>query len=141
MFKKWFLLVMMGLAGAFLAISVNVVQAGSDTMPSELSGEYVALNPTFIVNLNTTGKPLYAQVDVELKLEGENIQAYIKYHLAAIRHELIMLFSSKNRADVKTRGGRDDLRKEALKRVQRVLKSEEGFTGVEQVLFTKFVVQ
>ena len=58
-----------------------------------------------------------------------------------IRNKLVLLFSAKTSQELSTSEGKDTLRKDAKKAIQKVLKSETGKGGVEAIFFTSFVMQ
>jgi flagellar FliL protein len=67
--------------------------------------------------------------------------ADIGTHSPAIRNALLMLFARKTQAELRSVEGREQLQKDALAEVNRVLKAETGYEGVDALFFTSFVTQ
>ncbi len=104
--------------------------------------QYVELNPALIMNLATKGKrSRYLQISVVIRVLGEDKAARIKYHQAPIRHTLIMLVSGRTKEEIASIKGREKLRKEALKTVQKILEKYEKNLEIQDILFTNYVVQ
>ncbi len=102
---------------------------------------YVDVPPAFTVNLAGKSNARFLQVSVQALTRDPDVEVSIKQHLPMIRNKLVLLFSAKTSQELSTSEGKDGLRKEARKAIQKVLKSETGQGGVEAVFFTSFVMQ
>lgn len=102
---------------------------------------YYPLQPVFIVNFETQGRQRFLQAELNLMLRDSSIIPALELHMPAIRNSLVMLFSGQIYEDLQTAEGKELLRQQALLKVQEVLTQEIGKPGVEQVLFTNFVMQ
>src|SRR5690606_26831659 len=102
---------------------------------------YYPLQPVFIVNFESQGRQRFLQAELNLMLRDEAVIAALELHMPAIRNSLVMLFSGQTYEDLQTAEGKELLRQQALLNVQEVLEKEIGKPGVEQVLFTNFVMQ
>ena len=71
----------------------------------------------------------------------EDVVAAIEEHSTMLQHGLLMLFSGQDYGELQTAEGKELLRQMALEEVQRMLEQEIGKPGIEQVLFTNFVMQ
>jgi flagellar FliL protein len=58
-----------------------------------------------------------------------------------IRNNLLMLMNGRDYKSLMNREGKEALRLECLKEVQRILTKETGSAGIEDLYFTSFVVQ
>mgnify|MGYP001806513388 CR=1 FL=1 len=103
--------------------------------------QYVALEPAFVVNLADEGSTRYLQTEVQLSSRDPQVIADIGTHSPAIRNALLMLFAKKTQAELRSIEGREQLQKDALAEVNRVLKDETGYDGVDALFFTSFVTQ
>jgi len=113
-----------------------------DTPPAEAEPPtYINLGPAFTVAVGTSNPERYLQVKLSLATRDPSVQKTIDANMPAIRNDLVMLFSSQNPDDLKTREGKEKLRAEALKDIQKVVKKYTGRTGVDEVLFTSFLMQ
>ncbi len=117
---------------------------------------YLPLEPAFVVNIQDNRSLRFMQVSLNLMTMDAEVVAAVKKHMAPIRHELLMLFSSRDINDVLTVPARENMRQEALVKIQGVLehyahisasnkvKDAEGKefpSSVQEVLFTSFVIQ
>jgi flagellar FliL protein len=103
---------------------------------------YIPIEPAFTVNLRgEAGANRYLQTTVELLTRDPATDAAVKRHLPVIRDQLVMLFSSQDLQGITSQEGKERLRAEALASVRKLLEAETGRAGVEQVLFTSFVMQ
>jgi flagellar FliL protein len=117
---------------------------------------YLPLEPAFVVNIQDNNSLRFMQVGIDLMTMDAEVVAAVQKHIAPIRHELLMLFSSRDISEVLTTEAREKLRQEALTKIQGVLehyadisaskkvKGEDGKefpSSVQEVLFTSFVIQ
>jgi flagellar FliL protein len=61
--------------------------------------------------------------------------------MPAVRNSLVMLLSSQNPDELRARAGKEKLRAQALAAIQRIVKKYSGKTGIDEVLFTSFLMQ
>ncbi|MCP5145843.1 MAG: flagellar basal body-associated FliL family protein [Gammaproteobacteria bacterium] len=118
--------------------------AGAAVAPAEGAGEavYVDLAPSFVVNFqDASGRSRFLKVDVNAMTRSDDVGDALNKHLPNIRNSLVMLFSKQIYEQLMTDEGKLQLRKDALAEIQTVLKKEQVVGGVEDVLFTSFVVQ
>ncbi len=102
---------------------------------------YIPLSPAFVVNFTGDTDIRFLQVTLQAATRDPEIVPLVKEHSPAIRNSLVMLFSGQDPAVLNTREGKEELRAKSLIEVQKVLKEETGSDGVEQILFTSFVMQ
>lgn len=102
---------------------------------------YYPLKPTIIVNFNARGRQRFLQAEVSLLVREDDVVAAIEEHSTMLQHGLLMLFSGQDYTEMQTAEGKELLRQLSLEEVQRMLEQEIGKPGVEQVLFTNFVMQ
>ena len=65
----------------------------------------------------------------------------ITTHLPHIRNNVVFILSSKRYEDLITPEGKEELRKQVLTEVRKILKKETGNGDVEDIYFTSFVMQ
>lgn len=100
---------------------------------------YVELKPSFVANYQSR-KVRYLKADVTLKVgDGATAEA-ISRHKPSIRHNLVMLFSRQMEEELNTMEGKQKLKEDALQEVIAALEIEGEPTGVEDILFTSFIV-
>lgn len=112
-----------------------------ETVARKQPAIYYPMQPVFVVNFESQGRQRFLQAELNLLLREKDIVPALELHMPAIRNSLVMLFSGQIYEDLQTAEGKELLRQQALLSVQEVLEKETGKPGVEQVLFTNFVMQ
>ncbi len=102
---------------------------------------YVELKPEFLVNFGPKSRPRYMSAEISVSTNDPEALAAIKQHMPVIRNNLLMLFGQQNAAELQTPEGKEKLRKAALAAVQAVMKERYGKEGVDDLFFTKLVMQ
>lgn len=138
-----------------LAFSANAAGGGG---PVYTSGQanYYEMKAPFTVNILDKKRMRFMQIKISLMSMDADAIAAVEKHMAPIRHELLMMFTHRDISEVMGIQAREGLRQEALQKVQAVLMkhaeidsagkntTEEGTaypTGVQELLFTSFVIQ
>ena len=124
----------------FLVFSSNTVMAGGGGGGSA-STPFIPLNPPIIVNLMDGKYVRHMQVNIEIKLVDPKNAPKIDLHKGPLRHELILLLSSQEAGTISSAQGKEQLRKDALAAVQKVMQELEGDPIIESLYFTNFVIQ
>ncbi|MBF0266664.1 MAG: flagellar basal body-associated FliL family protein [Gammaproteobacteria bacterium] len=127
-----------------LSIFQTVFAEGEDGAEGVVSEEaaYYELAPPFVVNLRESGKRIrFLQARIQVLAYGTKAIDQVKIHDAPIRDALITLLASKTRTDINTTKKKKELQKEALEKVQDILRQETGRKYVEGLYFTSFVIQ
>ncbi len=109
--------------------------------PERKSAIYFPLKPPIIVNFQARGRQRFLQAELTLMARDNAVIEAVELHMPMIRNSLVMLFGGQIYEDMQTAEGKELLRQEALSEVQRLLEQETGNPGVEQILFTNFVMQ
>jgi len=101
--------------------------------------EYVEMKPKFIVNLAEPKK--YLMLNVQLLVEGAEHVAKVKKHMPLLRHEMIMMLSGMNVADLQTMEQREALRIKVKQLIIDLLVKAQNSDGFRDVFFGEFLVQ
>jgi len=131
------------------AIAVYFFIGGGDDAPvAEVAAEnqkvqsiYYKLEKPFVVNIQSSGRQRHMQVDVTIKGKDQQAMNTLKKHEPVIKNDLNQLFGSQEMQVLQTQEGLLKLNEDATKTVQSFLQKEIGSPGIEQVLFTNFVMQ
>lgn len=105
------------------------------------SSPFIPINPPIIVNITDGQRIRHMQVIIEIKLTDPSKSSKIDLHKGPIRHELILLLSSQDSATISTAQGKEQLRKDALAAIQKVMQDLEGEPIIESLYFTNFIIQ
>ncbi|RTE64443.1 flagellar basal body-associated protein FliL [Amphritea opalescens] len=130
---KRFLLVL------FLGAMLQPVWA-ADEPSAEDYVNYIELKP-FVANFVSPGILRFLKCEITIQVTSAAAHHAVNYHKAEIRHEILMLLSSKEEDQLKTVDKQHILAQEALEKVQQVLLAEEGEAYVADLFFTSFVLQ
>ena len=103
--------------------------------------QYLELAPSFVVNFPHQGRQRYMQASLSVMSRDSEAIAAVSRHMPLIRHNLINLFSAQLLLVFEDPSGIERLRQLATAEVQQVLINEIGREGIEEVLFTNFVMQ
>lgn len=110
-------------------------------VPPQAPVQYLELSPAFIVNFPHQGRQRFMQATVTvMSRDAEALQA-VTQHMPVIRHNLINLLSAQLILVFEDPAGIEQLRQMATDEVNQVLRREIGREGIEQLLFTNFVMQ
>jgi flagellar protein FliL len=103
---------------------------------------YYAMDPPFVVNLNEGARMHFMQITVQLMSRDPAVIAAIEANQPPLRDALIMLLSHQTGETMRGVMGREEVRKQALIDVQKVLAEVAGVKkGLDAVYFTDFVIQ
>lgn len=102
---------------------------------------YFEFQPPFLVNFENQTAKKFMQIDlVAMSYEQSAVEA-LEHHMPIIRNNLLLIFGEKDSEALSTREGKESLRKETLEAVRLVMKEQFGDEAIEDVYFTKFVMQ
>ena len=119
-------------------------KAAAEEHKSETAGkpaQYYSFDPPLVVNFDDTQAVRFLQLQIDVMARDEKVIEAVKQNSPAIRNNLLMLMNNRDYKSLMTREGKEALRQECLKEVQKILKKETGSTGIEDLYFSSFVVQ
>jgi len=102
---------------------------------------YFSFEPPLIVNFDDSSAVRFLQLQVDVLARDPKVIDTVRLHQPVIRNNLLMLMNGRDYKSLMTREGKEALRQECLREVQRILTKETGAPGIEDLLFTSFVVQ
>lgn len=108
---------------------------------AKLPTQYLAMEPSFVVNLADTDSVRYLQADVQLATRDAETLAALQAHAPALRNRLLLLFGQQLSPSLVQRSGKERLQEKALAEVKAVLKAEGAPDKVDAVMFTSLVTQ
>ncbi len=115
--------------------------AEEEMMPEEKDAIYEDMHPAFTVNFNDDSKKKFMQVYMVAKFYDMESRDQFKMHMPVVRNNLLMLMSGKNSDELASKEAKEMLRKEALSTAQSVMQDIYGDNLVEDIYFTKLVMQ
>lgn len=132
-----------GGAAAFFMMSGSdeKVADAEEQAPQQSPAIYFDFKPPFIVNFQMNGRQRYVQISLSIMTRQGAVVDALQKHMPLIRNNLLMVFSSQDFEMLRSPEGKETLRQMALEELQKILNEQIGEPGVEQVLFTNFVMQ
>ena len=110
-------------------------------MPEAKDAIYEDIHPAFTVNFNDDSKKKFMQVYMVAKFYDMKSRDQFKMHMPVVRNNLLMLMSGKNSDELTSVEAKEMLRKDALMTAQSVMQEIYGEKLVEDIYFTKLVMQ
>lgn len=133
--SRWFILVL-------LAQFISFPLTAQEEATEEADGvRYIDLNPALVTNYGGPGPLKYIKAEVSLRVDTQDAYRLVRYHMPSLRHALILVLSQQTEETVSTMEGKEQIRMQALSKLQSVMKVEERSALIEDVLFSSFFVQ
>ncbi len=102
---------------------------------------YLELDPAFVIDFVVANKQRYLQLNLTVKSRDQAQIDAIKIHMPLIRNSLVLLFANQSFDDLQTLEGKMALKTASIESINNILTQETGAGGMEDVLFTNFVMQ
>lgn len=117
------LLVRMGLAAAALLTLDALAEGGGETFKEGVN--YLPIKPALVVNYGGPGKVKYIKAEISLRVENAHSAEEVTHHMPLVRDTLIMLISSVTDEQMSTGDGKEQMRVDALAKLNHVLEAAE----------------
>lgn len=101
---------------------------------------YLAME-TFTVNLRDAERERFLQATINLEVVDAATIESIKQQMPSIRNRVLLLLSSKSAEELLSREGKEKLSAEIIAELRKSLDGAGPNKGLEQVLFSHFVIQ
>lgn len=133
----------MGMSGMLIAAPVSTEGTAAEGAQTEevKPAFYHEFKPEIVVNFPGAGTPRYMQLSLTAVTEDEAAVAALELHAPAIRNDLLMLFSGIEPEPLATREGKEKMLESALATVRGIMQKRYGQEAVEEMYFTRFVMQ
>jgi len=154
--KKLILLIVIGLLliGASVGGTITVLKmmqpepvpaegemAEDEVEPPPKPAIYYPLKPEYILNIDARGRRRFLRLDLTVMIRDEDVVAAIELHRPTVDHTINLIAGGQIFEEVQTAEGKELLRLQLLQELQTLFNKEIGKPGIEQVLFTNFVMQ
>ena len=96
---------------------------------------------SFTVNLQNSDQERYLQVTINLEVADTATANSLKEQMPSVRNAVLLLLSSKDARDLMTRDGKEKLSTEITTELRKKLDGAGPSKGLEQILFSHFVIQ
>lgn len=118
-------------------LAAGAMAAAEEEEPIDIG--YYAFKPSIVSNLS--GGPKYIRCDIQLMTEKASLIPMIELHAPALRHHVLMLLAGQDGKQLKSREGKEGLRKAALQAIQAQLEELAGEPIVKDLYFTAYYVK
>ncbi|MFT4654220.1 MAG: flagellar FliL protein [Kangiellaceae bacterium] len=120
----------------------NIAVAQNESSPGQ-SYAYVALDPDIITNYagDNSAKLGYLKLTIEIMLDNTKFIKDIEHHMPLLRATAIEVIGRQSEQQVKSLTGREQMRREILKRFRDKLLKETGNEAIKDIIFTKYLRQ
>ena len=108
--------------------------------PTKFQASYYPLTDQFTANLRDESGFVQLSLGVSTYYDQRVLDA-VKLHEIAIRSAVLMTMSEQDPVVVRSPEGKEHLKGALRKSINEVLKSKEGFGGIDDVYFTSLVIQ
>lgn len=102
---------------------------------------YYNFQPEFVVNFGAKSRPKFLMIEVSISTYDEAIPDLLDKHTPALRNELLNTFSVETSEHLSTAEGKKELREKTRLAIQTVMDEHYGDDAIEDVFFTRFVMQ
>jgi len=119
---------------------VATTNAPMSTAPKSEVNFYL-FEPPIVVNVQDGRKLRFMQIELQFMTRNEKALAHIESLEPLIRHELIMLYSTIDGTEIKEAAAKEKLRSDSLAIVNGLLETEGFGALVENIVFTKLIMQ
>jgi len=128
----------------FLSLMLSLpLQAAESANNTDGIRPYFEIEEPFTINfLNQSQEKIrYLQIRVALKSDDPTIINDAEMNLPMIQDALRLLFTNQDYQTISSVAGREQLQQQALEKIRGILAEETGSDGLEQVYFTRFILQ
>ena len=101
---------------------------------------YFQMPAPYTSNVADTDSLVQISIAVSTYYDNRVIEA-VKTHETAMRSEILMMLAQQNEMELSTPKGKEALQKRLAKIINTILKEKTGYSGVDNVYFTNFVIQ
>lgn len=143
--KRWLfiigallVLLAVGGGGAYFFMNKGGAEGAQKAQPKQLV--YVPME-MFTVNLRTADQERYLQLNMNLAVVDPATANILKLQMPAIRNRVLLLLSSKGVDELLTREGKEKLAAELATEIRLTIEGPGPTKGLQQVLFSSFVIQ
>ena len=102
---------------------------------------FESLEPAFVVNFEHRGAVRFLQVKVDVMSRDQSAIDGVNDLEPMVRDALLMILGASNYESISDSEGKQLMRDEVRAAINEILKRETGEGGIEEVYFTKFVMQ
>ena len=116
------------------------VRAGKSPDAKKFKASYAEIPENFTVNLRDADGFVQVKLCVSTFYDEKVIEA-VKTHEVALKSAILMTMADQDSLAMSTPEGKQRLKKDLTRALNKVLEQKEGFGGLDDVYFTSFIIQ
>jgi len=144
-------MIMIG-AGCVLLITMMLIPKPAPAVDPEVAAAmaaeaappetyYYTFQPEFIVNFRANTRTKYLMLDVAVASNNQEMPDLLKKHSPEIRNDLLLLFSKEANERLYSEEGKLALREKVSTKIAEIVEKHFPQGAVEDVFFTRFVME
>lgn len=102
---------------------------------------YYNIQPEFVVNFQGKSRTKFLMIEMTVATHDEEVLTILDDHDPEVRNTLLLLLARQNSENLKTAEGKQELRDEALIRIDKVLGRHYKTERIHDVFITRLVMQ
>ncbi|MBX2883468.1 MAG: flagellar basal body-associated FliL family protein [Granulosicoccus sp.] len=102
---------------------------------------YHYIQPEFIVNFRGRERPRTLMVEITVSSYVEDSLELLSKHSPELRNNLLLVMAEKKGTELTTLEGKNQLREEVKDSLNQLMKKHSGIMAIDDVYFTRFVLQ
>lgn len=113
----------------------------SEVQEPPMAATFYAMKPDFIVNYQVNGRQHFAQVGLYVVTRKQSVIDALELHTPMLRNEVLRLIGEVSYAQLRTAVGKKELQQALQQRLVFLLKKESQVEGIDEVLYSNFIMQ
>jgi len=102
---------------------------------------YHYIQPEFIINFRGRERPRTLMVEITVSSYVEKSLNLLSKHSPELRNNLLLIMAEKNGSELSTMEGKNQLREDVKDSLNALMKKHSGVMTIDDVYFTRFVLQ
>jgi len=116
-------------------------EAAEEAAPPQKPAIYYPLKPEYLLNIDARGRRRYLKLEITVMTREDDVIGALETHRATVDNTVNLIAGGQIFEEIQTVEGKEFMRLQLLQELQAVFQKEIGKPGIEQVLFTNFVMQ
>lgn len=152
--KKWIFIGVGAVAIIGIAVGATLFMTGglssdepamdaavADTKQEKKDIHYHYVHPEFIVNFSSQSRPRSLMMEIAVAATDDSIFSVLDTHSPELRNDVLILLAEQDGKELKTTQGKNLLRLKVKESIEELLEKHDKKYEIEDVFFTRFVMQ
>lgn len=102
---------------------------------------YHEMDDLLVINLKAQGTQRYLQLSIQFATRSDDVIDALSHHMPVIRNNIYLMMGEKSKSDLETIQQKEQIRKDILLEVQKILADRDVKDVLEDLYFDDFVIQ